>query len=277
MKNLLCVLLRTTFLVFYGLSMFKSKMLLADTPIVDLPQIGISELNFSVKAPAGWKVRQHYRGKTLVFEDPLVSSHDNVEFSRNITVAVKKEVRPIDALELQRLSQKLSEELGSSVSDFEIIESRIIDYRLNGDAILVFTSFNQGKVPMRQMHVFTSGSKNSVLLTYTDLKESFEREGSLDRVWASMMSAELSGEAPHRYDGVFYAGSGLAFMVTAAFLSKQLRRRQSKIALRSEDEKLFIETDDDDEFERVKPFAPENSDESYDWQVAETRFAGQIA
>ncbi|RYD72513.1 MAG: alpha/beta hydrolase, partial [Verrucomicrobiaceae bacterium] len=31
----------------------------------------LSELNFSVKAPSGWKVRQNYRGKTLVFEDPL--------------------------------------------------------------------------------------------------------------------------------------------------------------------------------------------------------------
>lgn len=274
MKTLLCLLLRATFLLFYGLSMFKSKMLLADTRTVDLPQIGISELNFTVKAPAGWKVRQHYRGKTLVFEDPLVSSHDNVEYSRNITVAVKQEVRPVDALEAQHLTQKLVQELGDSVTDFEVNESRIIDYRFKGDAILVFTSFRQNHVPMRQMHVFTSGSKDSVLLTYTDLKESFEAEGTMDQVWESMMSAELSGEAPHRYDGVFYALSGLAFLVTAAFLSKQLRRREMKMTLRSEDAKLF---DDDDEFEIVKHAVPEKGRGSYDWQVAETRFAGQTA
>jgi hypothetical protein len=121
---------------------------------------------------------------------------------------------------------------------------------------------------MRQMHVFTSGSSNTVLLSYTDLRETFDAEAGLDKAWMSMMSAELNGEAPHRYDGVFYAGSSLAFFATAAYLSKQLRRKQLKKELRQEEETLY---DDDDDFEAVKPIPPEP------WQYAETRLAEQIA
>ncbi|RYZ59009.1 MAG: hypothetical protein EOP07_05395 [Proteobacteria bacterium] len=221
-----------------------------------------------MKAPAGWKVRQHYRGKTLVFEDPLVHSQKGVEYTRNITVALRNEVRPIDALESQRLSQRLIQELSASVSEFEINESRVIDYRGKGDAILVFTSFKQGKTPMRQMHVFTSGSSNSVLLTYTDFRETFDAEGGLDKAWMSMMSAEVKGDAPKRYDGVFYAASSLAFMATGAYLSKQLRRKQLKAELRQEEESLF---DDDDDFELQRPAGKEP------WPFAETELAGRIA
>lgn len=270
MKSLLCLVLRLTFLMFYGLSMFKSKLALADAASnsVDLPRISLSELNFSVKAPAGWKVRQHYRGKTLVFEDPLVNSQKGIEYTRNITIAVQNEVRPIDALESQRLSQRLIQELSASVSEFEINESRVIDYRGKADAILVFTSFKQDGSPMRQMHVFTSGSSNSVLLSYTDFRETFDAEGGLDKAWMAMMSAEIKGEAPERYDGVLYAGSSLAFMATAAYLSKQLRRKQLKEELRQEEESLF---DDDDDYELQKLAGKES------WQYAETRLAGQIA
>ena len=248
--------------------MFKSKILFADTSVLNKPQIDISELNFSVKAPAGWKIRQHYRGKTLVFEDPLATNSKGVMYNRNITIAVQNEVRPIDGLEVQHLSQKLIQEFGRDVSDFDIIEARVIDYRSKGDAILVFSTFTQVQVPMRQMHIFTSASSNSVLLTYTDLQDSFEAEGAMDKVWGSMMSAELSGEAPRRYDGLMYSLSGMTFVGSAAFLSKQLRRRQSKAALRDAEDSLF---EDDEEYEVEKRAVTEP------WQIAETRFAEQIA
>ncbi len=269
MKNLMPLLLRGSFLVFYGLSLFQSKLALAQTPVLQMPLISVAEYDFGIKAPAGWNVRRNYRGKTLVLEDPLRSSRHGFEYSRNITVAIRQEVKPIDTLEAQDLSRKILREMGEGVSDFEIIEARIIDYRQKKDAILVFTSFRQGTVPMRQMHVFTSGSSNSVLISYTDMQDLFEAEGGLDQAWGSMMSAQLQGHAPERFDGLIYSGSGLAFLMTAAFLSKQLRRRKSKIDLMAEEDSMFEE---DDDFETVK-----SPPQATNWQQDETQYAARFS
>ncbi len=284
MKTLILAFLRTTFLGFTFLALFKSKMVLAEPSVAELPVVTIADLNFSVKAPSGWKVRQNYRGKTLVLEDPMSSNHGDSIYNRNITIAVQSGAKPIDALEIERVSQKLKEDYAKSVSNFQIIESRIIDYRSKGDAILLFSSFEVGKVSMRQMHIYTSGSEHTVLLSFTDLEDSFEIDGALNRAWTTMMSAEIAGVAPHRYDGLMYSGTGLALLVTAAFFSKQLRRRYQKEALRAEENALFAfdehdeNNDDDDEF--ALNFAPRTklaSEEVEDWQLAETRYAGQIA
>ncbi len=280
MKKSLPVLLRFTFLSFYFLLLFKSKMVLASESVSEMPVVGISELNFSLKAPSGWKVRQNYRGKTLVFEDPLATNIGDTLYNRNITVAVQSGGVPIDGLQTERVTHKLMEEYSKGVTDFQIIEARIIDYRTKGDAILVFSSFNIGTTPMRQMHIFTSGSDRNVLLSFTDLQEAFEVDGALNRAWVSMMSAELSGEAPNRYDGLLYSGSSLALIVTAAFFSKQLRRRQQSQSLRAEEFALFEDDVEemDDEFQRVVIERTKiGGSGAEDWQIAETRYAGQIA
>lgn len=283
MKKFLCLLLRTSFLSFYFLALFKSRMVLAQSEpsLTDMPVVSVADLNFSVKAPSGWKVRQNYRGRTLVLEDTLVSQTQDATYNRNITVAVQSGPRPIDALEKDHLVQKLSEEFSKGASDFQIIESRIIDYRSKSDAILVFSSFTRDGIPMRQMHIFTSGSEHTVLLTFTDLQDSFEAEGALNKAWVSMMSADLKGEAPHRYDGLMYSGSGLALIVTAAFFSKQLRRRYQQQALKEEENALFdldLDDDEDDEFEVNKHMRTQlAASGTEDWQFAETRYAGQIA
>lgn len=281
MKKFLSSFLRSLFLAFYFLALFKSKMVLAEASLTDTPVVEIGDLKFQVKAPPGWKVRQNYRGRTLHFEDPLATNVGDTLYNRNIAVAIQSGARPIDALEVERLTQKLSEEFGKGVSDFQIIESRIIDYRTESDAILVFSSFTLSKVPMRQMHIFTSGSEQTVLLSFTDLQESFEADGALNKAWVSMMSAELAGHAPHRYDGLMYSGSSLALIVSAAFFSKQLRRRQQRRVLKEEENALF-EGDDadeqDDEFlvnDETKTQHAQGAPE--DWQIAETRYAGQIA
>jgi len=266
-KNLLCLLVRGTFLIFYGLSMFKSKLAFAQTPAVESSSIAVADYDFSINAPAGWKVQRNYRGKTLVFDDPLISTRHGVDYSRNITVALSSQVKPIDVMELENLNRKLDREFGETVSDFQIIESKIIEYQ-DDNAILVFTSFTQGNVAMRQMHIFTSGDRNSALLTYTDLQESFEAVGGLDKAWASMMSAELSGSAPHRFEGLLYTSSGLAFFVGAAFLSKVLRRRKWKADLVEEEDLMF---DDDDSYEAVKRPRVRSRD------LPETHYAEQLA
>jgi hypothetical protein len=280
MEKFLIALLRSTFLGFYFLLLFKSRMVLAEDAVSEMPVVGISELNFSVKAPPGWKVRQNYRGKTLVFEDPFTSAVGQTSYSRNITIAVQSGARPIDGLEVRRLTKRLADDYGRGSSDFHIVEARIIDYRTKADAILVFSSFQLNQVPMRQMHIFTSGADYTALLSFTDLQEAFEADGALNSAWTSMMSAELSGVAPHRYEGLLYSGAGLTLMASAAFFSKRMRRHQQLRQLQAEENALF--EDEKNELEEaveetVKRAVAYGHRSGEDWAIAETRYAGQIA
>lgn len=280
MKKIPFLFLRSLFLAFYFIALFKSKMVLAEVSLAEMPMVSIGDLNYSMKAPTSWKVRQNYKGQTLVLEDPLKSQVKDVTFNRNITVAVQNGGRPIDAMERDRLVERLRVEFSKKANDFLIIESRIIDYRTKGDAILVFSSFSQNGVDMRQMHIFTSGSERNVLLSFTDLQETFEADGALNKAWVAMMSAELKGEAPHRFDGLMYSGSSLALIVTAAFFSKQLRRQAMQKRMQQAENALFDDEDldQDDEFELSDYVRTQlAASETGDWQFAETQYAGRIA
>ncbi len=265
---------RCLFLAFSFLSLMQSHVALADETgmkTVSEELLNIPELSFEMRAPAGWKVRQNYRGQTLVFEDPMPSILNQTEFTRNITVAVQSHPAPIDAEQVTQLTQKLESELGSSVSDFQIIEARIIDYRDHDHAILVYTAFTQSGVPMRQMHVFTSGATQSALLTFTDLGPVFETAGKLDAPWKSLMSAELQGSSPNRYAPLIWAGSGLAALWLAAFLGNLYRRRQARLRLLAEDDSDFDESEESQDDEKL---LISSAGENRDWQYADTVYAG---
>lgn len=273
MKTLLCLVLRSSFLGFSFLALLQSKIAFAVTKRLEpLSQVSLADLKFSIQAPAGWRVRDHYRGKTLVFEDPLMVMNKGVTFTRNITVAVQSGASPIDALEVKHLSEKLRREFGAGLSDFDIIEARIIKYRTKGDAILVFSTYTHAGVPMRQMHIFTSGSEFSALITYTDLQDSFEAPGAIDKVWGPMMSVEISGQAPRRFEGLMYSLSGVGFVMSAVFLGKRLRRRSSKAHFQKIEDALFDEDEGlEDDFEVEKKSKPNVC------LMAETLYAGRIA
>ncbi|MCX6129008.1 MAG: hypothetical protein NTX25_08075 [Proteobacteria bacterium] len=90
------------------------------------------------------------------------------------------------------------------------------------------------------MHIFLSGSENSVLLTYTDLADAFQNdEQAMTLAWNAMLSTELKGKAPKRYEDLVYMISGFGLFGVAAISAIFLRRRSMKRFFIDTEERLY--------------------------------------
>ncbi|HYX33027.1 MAG TPA: hypothetical protein VE954_07915 [Oligoflexus sp.] len=205
------------------------------------PDIGVS-----LTPPTGWQIQPNHMGKTLVLQpvpkQEKIKDYSKPIYNRNITLAVIHEARPIDETEALTLRTKLEKDFGQAagVRDFQVLEHRFIDYRQKADGILLYTAFQLNGFPMSQMHIFLSGSKNSALLTYTDLADAFQNnEDAMNQAWNAMLSTELNGTAPKRYKDLIYSGSALGLMLVSGFLVVLLRRRSAYKMYEVEEEKLY--------------------------------------
>lgn len=221
------------------------------------------ELGLTLTPPSGWQIQPNSYGKTLVLQpvrkQAKIKDYSKPIYNRNITLAVLFEGRPIDEAEAMILRKKLEADFGKApgVRDFQVLEHRFIDYRQKADGILLYTSFLLNGFPMSQMHIFLSGSKNSVLLTYTDLADAFQsNDEATSQAWNAMLSTELTGTAPKRYQDLIYAGEGAGALLAVALLVLLLRRRTVHKMYEGEEEKLY--RDDavpDDELSHVTGLA----------------------
>jgi hypothetical protein len=218
----------------------------------ELPEIAqgrswtVPEVGLSMTPPIGWMIQPNHMGKTLVLQpvrkEEKIKDYSKPTYNRNITVAVIHEARPIDETEALSLRNKLELDFGQApgVRDFQVIEHRFIDYRQKADAILLYTAFLLNGFPMSQMHIFLSGSKNSALLTYTDLADSFQNnEEAMTLAWNAMLSTELQGTAPKRYEDMLYTGSALGLILVSGFMVLMLRRRSAHKMYEDAEERLY--------------------------------------
>ncbi len=215
-------------------------------PLSDGRPITIDEAQMTITPPVGWEILLKSRGKALIMQVPAskepIKDYSKPIYARNVTVAVAYEPRPIDELEAKALIVKLEKDFGSApgVRNFQIVEHRLIDYREKADAILVYTAFEYNNFPMSQMHILVSGDKNNALLTYTDLTEAFQKdEAAMAQAWNAMLSINLAGKAPRRYENLIPIGVGLALSLIAGISLVLLRRRNARRFIDAEEENLY--------------------------------------
>lgn len=219
---------------------------LADGRPLVLPEDGLT-----ITPPSGWEVLRNVRGKTLIMQVPSpnapIKDYSKPLYSRNITLAVQHEPKPIDEVTAGELRAKLEKDFGQAtgVRNFQILEHRFIDYRSQGDAILIYTAFDYSGFPMSQMHIFTAGSRKGVLLTYTDLAEDFQKnEAASTAAWNSMMSIELEGSAPQRYASLLPGGIAAAVLLLGAGLLLFLRRRRNRRFFEAAERRLYADDEE---------------------------------
>lgn len=191
----------------------------SETTLIDIPEAGLK-----IIPPPGWTASRDTPGLTLVMREPLdpKPSYDKPKYQRNITLMTLHQPSPIDFARMEELKGELVKQFGQagSVSQFQIIESKIFDYRKKSDGILVYSSVNIGEYPMMQMHVLVSSHSKQYLMTYTDLAERFTKANDpvFATAWSSLMSLEVEGSPPTRFEQNknLYLGSGGVFFIAIA-------------------------------------------------------------
>ncbi len=231
--------------LFLSQSVLSSPVALAqnEAKIADGQAIALDQMDVSITPPKGWEYRAPYLGKALVAQIPAGPVvYGKTTYQRNITVAMIQEPRPIDLTEEAELVKKLQAEFGKAagVSEFQVVEHRLTDYRGKKDAILVYTHFLLNGTPMSQMNIFVSGVEKAALLTYTDLADEFQKnEEAMNQAWNAIMSIELKGVPPQRFAELYPILAGVALLTLALFCFVVLRRRAARRMLEGAEGGLY--------------------------------------
>ncbi len=211
--------------------------------IADGQAVSVENMDVSITPPKGWEYRAPYLGKALVAQVPAGPVvYGKTTYQRNITLALIQEARPIDATEQGELVKKLQAEFGKAagVSEFQVLEHRLTDYRGKKDAILVYTHFLLNGTPMSQMNIFVSGAERAALLTYTDLADEFQKnEEAMAQAWNAIMSIELKGVPPQRFAEFYPVLGGMGMLALALFCFVILRRRAARRMLEGAEGGLY--------------------------------------
>lgn len=201
----------------------------------------------SITPPTGWEVTEGMAGTSLVMQEPAVdpvaleklaakTGKEQMTFRRNITVATIHKPSPIDEQRALELKDELTKRFGESsvAGDYQVTEYKFFNYRGSNDALVMYASMTLSQVPVMQMHILISGSDAQYLMTYTDLQESMTKAGNtaFEAAWNSMVSIDVKGEAPKRFDIKKHAKSGgvaAGVLVVIAALLMVRRRRNNPL------------------------------------------------
>ena len=220
--------------------------------VSDGSPIDMKSLGISFRAPAGWLVSTKSNGLSVVMREPKppvkANDYETIIFQRNITIATVHEASPIDEARAAALKAQLTQAFSKDgmVSEFEVIESKLFNYRQTNDGILVYSVMKLGEFKMMQMHVLVSGQAKQFLMTYTDLEDRFRGQGpaGYETAWQSMMSLEVTGNAPKRYENLIRYGSvGGGVLFLFVIIGTVRRRSATKDYLKDAD---VIYRDDED-------------------------------
>jgi hypothetical protein len=189
---------------------------------------------FSIIPPAGWTVTYSKggNGPTLILQEPVskpISGSKAPMFRRNLVLAVSQEASPIDELRLKSFRGDLEKFYGKNAltRDFQVLDVKFFNWRGNQDGILAYSSWMAGDIQMEQMNVLISSSSKQYMITYTDMASRFIPESAeMAAAWQSIMSIELTGEAPLRFTELAVISGLLLTVLLGLFSYKMIRRRR---------------------------------------------------
>ena len=159
-------------------------------------RISLKGGDFTIAPPRGWEVFTNHPSLTLLMQVPHESS---LKYQRTIQVASfggKKYIDDVTAREFEKIIVSKFSQLTASIEGYEVREHRVVDMADGREGILFYTDFTLDGVSMMQAHILVSSEVRHYLLTFTDLRDHFEKEEYsqfLNEAWSSMISAELAG------------------------------------------------------------------------------------
>lgn len=163
----------------------------------------ISEKEFSILPPKGWEIHRGIEGVTLLLRAPF---HKSEVYQRNIQVLSFPEPKFIDDLTMREFGNTIVENFqkhARGIQNFNLRDSMMIDLKNKSKGILYYTEFEATGRQMMQAHLLLSSQGTHFLVTFSDLRETFEDPSyaaQLKEAWDAIISVELSTPAPIRFD-----------------------------------------------------------------------------
>lgn len=186
----------------------------------DGQRISVRDGDFSLVPPKGWEVFTHLPTLTLLMQVP---HEPGMRYQRTIQVAGFSGPRYIDevtAKEYEEVIVRKFSQTTASIENYKIRNHTDVEMTDGRPGLLFYTEFALEGVPMMQAHILVSSSERHYLLTYTDVAEHFEKEGAnqfLNEAWEAMISVQLGGRTPSRFEaaGIIVFGAGILLLLAS--------------------------------------------------------------
>jgi hypothetical protein len=183
----------------------------------DGSRIVVEGRGFSIRPPKGWEVHTKHPTLSLLLQIPFKSG---LRYRRTIQIASFNGVRYMDELtakEFEGLIVKKFSGASGSIENFRIRNHMNVELADGRPGLLFYTEMVIDGVDLMQAHILVSSTERHYLMTYTDVREHFEDDAAagqfLTEAWDAMVSVELDGRTPQRFESMKQIGIGAGAML----------------------------------------------------------------
>ena len=236
----------------------------AETP----NRIELKEKGFSIVPPTGWEVNTRIANLSLLMQMPRQAG----VYQRTIQVAHGSQQYAVTGSGGEESVAAIVAKRAKAtavVEDYLLRNQQPLTLANGQQAVLFYTEFHIGNVPMMEMHLLTGDRTGHFLVTYTDVAENFNMDthrGIMNEVYNSLVSIQVAQPPAPQYMNFSSLGVAAVIVFAGFLLVTIVRRRAGAILLHldspivsdlprtAEDEELdtplsTMDAQDDDESE----------------------------
>jgi hypothetical protein len=203
--------------------------------VSDGSRIVVEGRGFSIRPPKGWELHTKHPTLSLLLQIPFKSGQ---RYRRTIQVASFNGARYMDELtakEFEGLIVKKFSGASGSIENFRIRNHLNVELADGRPGLLFYTEMVIDGVDLMQAHILVSSPDRHYLMTYTDIREHFEDDAAagqfLTEAWDAMISVELEGQTPQRFESMKQVGIGAGAMLLLLVVLWGMRQWHARRAL----------------------------------------------
>lgn len=192
-------------------------------------RVVVEDKGFSIMPPEGWEVSNSLPDLTLFMQVPKDAE---TPYRRSLQVRYSHDSKVIDDLEGKQFKDVLKERRGNAlrVARYEVDDPVLVKLANGQPAILYYAYFTLDQTELMEMHLLMGSEEGHFLLTYTDRASAFQARGPgtpLDRVYRSMLSAEVTSPSGSRFEFATKAGLTLLVLLILGWAFRFYQGRKS--------------------------------------------------
>lgn len=233
---------------------------------MDLKPLLVDTDQLEIHYPEEWEVIERQHGARLIIQEPMVDADTQpmgvIMYPKNITIARIRGSVPIDFAQKLILEEDLRQGFGTRarVANYVVQtdEGKIMDLA-NARVIKMPATFTLNGVPMSQLNLLVSGTRNSYLISYVDASANYVKD--FPRVWMGLSLLKTTGGAPFRYRYLLMILAGIAVVWMLISLAAWWKSKRVVFDYESDISHL---TDEDERYRLAAPRHNRNADFSLD-------------
>ena len=201
--------------------------------VSDGKRIELKDRGFSIVPPAGWEFNANLSNLSLLMQVP----HQQGVYQRTIQVAHGGQEYSTTGSGAEESVETIVAKRAKAtavVENYVLRNQQAVTLTGGEQAVLFYTEFKIGSVPMMEMHLLTGNINGHFLVTYTDVAENFNMDNHrelMNEVYNSLTSIKVDQPPAPQYLTFTTIAVGAAVVLAGFLLVTIIRKRATNLLL----------------------------------------------